>query len=221
MVSSVVYATKAELKAQIGATGTNDDTVIDALLATASRLWDMYCGRLEDGFEAADSATAREYPGTGKAWLYIDENVEITALGYKTAVTDSNYTALTTADFRGFRGAPNSRNTKFGITPYHGLMLTPNATISIFLDGLYDTRRIAEPTVQVTARWGYADTIPAVIQQATLTQATIFYKRGKAAWADVLVDGNFGEARFVRKLDPALQLLVNSTGVVRPKFGFR
>lgn len=215
MVSAIVYATAAELRARIGGRTDTDDTTLDALLSATSRLWDAYCGRTEDGFKAAESATAREFVSAGDSWLYIDECMEITAAGYKNALTDTSYTALSSGDWRGFRGAPGSRNVRYGITPYHGMMLTPASTLTRFLSGIYDKDTIPEPTVQVTARWGHADTTPPVVVEATIAQSTIFYKRGKGGWADVLVDAELGSQRFVRQLDPALKLLLHGSRLKR------
>lgn len=220
MVSTNVYATITELKARIGQVKSGEDTVLTALLTASSRMWDRFCGRYEYGFEALASATAIQFPGRGDGWVYTEENVEVTAVGYKTSVTETTYTALTSADWRAFRGSPKSRNSiRFDRVPYHGVMLTPNASISRFVDGDYSKLQGIEPTVEVTAKWGYSVLVPEEIREATIAQATIFYKRGKGAWSDVLVSGDFGEARFVRALDPALKLLVKMTGLVKPGLG--
>lgn len=220
MVSTNVYATVAELKARTGQTKDTDDTILLALLTAVSRMWDRFCGRYEYGFKALDTATALEFPGRGDGWVYTEENVEITAVGYKSSVTETSYTALTSADFRGFRGSPKSRNSiRYDRVPYHGVMLTPNASISRFVDGDYAKLQAIEPTVQVTAKWGYSVLVPEEIREATIAQTTILYKRGSGAWSDVLVSGDFGEVRFVRALDPALKLLVKMTGFVKPGLG--
>lgn len=220
MVSTNVYATVAELKARVGQATDGDDTILLALLTAVSRMWDRFCGRYEYGFVALASATAIQFPGRGDGWVYTEENIEVTAVGYKTSVTETTFTALTTADWRPFRGSPKSRNSiRFDRVPYHGVMLTPNASISRFVDGNYSKLQGIEPTVEVTAKWGYSVLVPEEIKEATIAQATIFYKRGKGAWSDVLVSGDFGEARFVRALDPALKLLVKMTGLVKPGLG--
>lgn len=221
MVSSVVYATKEELKSRISQTGDSDDADIDALLFAMSRLWDRFCGRLDDGFQADVLATAREYAGMGKGWIYIDECTEVTLVAHKGSVSDTSYTSLTTTDWNTFRGSPQSRNVEFGKTPFHGVSLLPNAAITVFIDGKFNDNQAVQPTVQVTARWGFSDTAPALIKEATIIQATIFYKRGKGAWSDVLVEGNFGEQRFVRQLDPAQKLILEMSGLIRPQLGFR
>lgn len=221
MVSSTVYATVDEFKSRQNITSDSDNTDILAILAACSRLMDGYTHRLEDGFKAAAVASVREYPGRGDGWLYIEECVEITALGYK-SVTETSYTALSTSDYRGFRGSPKSRNSvRYGVVPFHGVMLRPNAAISIFDDGNYSDDSGLEPTVEVTAKWGYAVETPELIRDATIAQATIFFKRGKGAWADVLRDSNFGDQQFVRMIDPGIKLMLNGSGMKKARLGMR
>jgi hypothetical protein len=222
MVSTAVYATTEELKTRIGQTQDTDDALLTALLTATSRLWDQFCNRVHDGFEAAAVATARQYPGTGDGWVYIDECVEITAVGHK-SITATTYTALTVAtDILVFRGSAQSpQSIRYGITPFTGIMLRPNAVLRRFDKGKHSETLGIEPTVEVTAKWGYSVTTPELIREATIAQATLFYKRGRGAWADALTDGNFGEQRFVRMLDPSIKLMVSASGFKRPRLGAR
>lgn len=224
MVSNVVYGNPSELRARIGQNTTDDDNTLTALLTAVSRMWDNFCNRPEDGFKAIDVASARIYAGRGKSFLNIDENIEVTAVAVKDSVTDTTYTAWATTDWIAYRGSIRVPN--FNRLPHTSIMVAASGTKSYFLDGQYATQpgfnapldadlERNVPTVQVTARWGYADDIPPTIREATLVQAAIFYKRGKGSWADVLRNADFGDERFVRVLDPALQFMVESTRLVR------
>lgn len=216
MVSKVVYATPKDLRARLGQDATDDDTVLTALLTAVSRMWDNYCNRHAFGFKATNTATARIYPGTGKAWLNIEECIEITAVAVKDSITDTAYQAWASTDWIGYRGSYRVPN--FNDLPITSVMILASGAKSLFLDGEYNSSDDLPhnlPTVQVTARWGYADDVPELIREATIAQAQIMYKRGKGSWADVLRDSEFGEERFVRVLDPTLKLLVESGRLVR------
>lgn len=224
MVSNFLYGNPTELKTRIGQDTSTDDTVLTALLTAVSRMWDNYCNRHEYGFKAIENATARIYAGRGQTFLSIDENIEVTAVAVKDSVTDTGYTAWASGDWISYRGS--NRVPNFNGLPYTAIMVAASGTKSYFLDGRYATQpgfsapldadlKRNVPTVQVTARWGYADDVPEIIREATLAQAAIFYKRGKGSWADVLRNSDFGDERFVRVLDPALQFMVENTRLVR------
>lgn len=218
MVSNEVYATSTAFKTRIGQDTTDDDTLITELLTSVSRLIDDFCNRHEYGFKAVDDATARLYTGYGASFLSIDENIEVTEVAVKDSVTDTTYTAWTTTDWVAYRGSRRVPN--FNDIPHTSIMVSAVGTKARFLDGrLRDRANLGRqvPTVQVTARWGYADDVPPIIREAAVAQASIFYKRGRGNWSDVLRGSDFGEERFVRTLDPAIKLMLESTRLVRRK----
>lgn len=224
MVSTVAYGKPEELRVRVGGSITTDDPTIQALLSAVSRMWDNFCNRHEYGFKAIGTAAARVYGGTGKAYLNIDECIEITQVAVKDSVTETTFTAWASTDWIGYRGSYRKPN--FNDLPITSIMVAASGTKSYFLDGRYAAqpgftvltdadlnRRV--PTVEITARWGYADDTPEIIKEATIAQAAIFYKRGRGSWSDVLRNPDFGDERFVRVLDPALQFMVQSTRLVR------
>lgn len=224
MVSNALYATPEELRARIGGDLPTDDMLITELITAVSRLIDDFCNRHEFGFKATDTAIARLYTGYGEGFLNIDENIGVTQVAVKDAVTDADYTAWAAADWIAYRGSRRVPN--YNDLPHTSIMVSSVGTKAQFLDGRYNTRSGFSvspdsnlgrqvPTVQVTARWGYADDVPPIIREATIAQASIFYKRGRGNWSDVLRNNEFGEERFVRKLDPAIQLMLQSTRLVR------
>jgi hypothetical protein len=75
---------------------------------------------------------------------------------------------------------------------------------------------IAVPTVRITARWGYADTVPPEIRQATITQASRWYKRGEGTWADALANAEFGTVLFRQQLDPDLAMMLRRMRRLHP-----
>jgi hypothetical protein len=77
------------------------------------------------------------------------------------------------------------------------------------------------PTVEITARWGYALTVPDAIQQATIMQAARWYQRLKASMADTVAGPEFGKLMFRKSLDPEIQFLLVAGRYVKPTTGRR
>lgn len=222
------YATAAEVKAQPDITGATHDTVIAAMITAASLAIDNYCNR-PDGFVAlgAGAATARTYTGSGTAVQRIDECVAVTALAVKDSPTDSTYTAWAAGDYILASGDPESPN--FNRTPYTLLIVDPTGDYSHFTSGQFSFRKgfrpdpdvpyRGVPTVQVTARWGYAATVPATIKQACIIQVCRWLARGGSQWADSIGSAETGTLEFRQELDPDVKMLLVGGRYVRPAIG--
>lgn len=237
MASSEVYASAAEIRASFDQQSGVDDAVLNRIAAAVSRLIDGFCGRQNDGFVAGSTATAREYAGDGRRHLWIDECIAITSVGIKQSITDSSYTTLNTNEWRGFRGDPKTpASLNFNALPYHGLMLTANARQYFFLNGAFlapvgfplspdvphpHDGGIYEPTVSVTAKWGYALEVPAPIKEAVIMQCERVYKREKGAMADALLTGDFGQMQYLSELDKDVKVFLKFSGLMRPTIGGR
>ncbi len=228
MASTEVYATVAELVARLGTPLTGKDDLILALLTASSRQVDNFCNRAEDGFVAPAATVARIFTGTGKRWLDFGqyEAFSVTAVGMKLAVTDTTFTALVAADWRAFRGNPQRPN--FNRTPFHGIQVTLAGDYGRFLDGrvsglpgfpLLDgeenVSEVGEPTVEVTGRWGFNDTVPPEIREATIMIAARWFKRGEGAWSDALASADFGIMLFRKKVDPDVEAVLTLGRYVR------
>ena len=236
MPSSQSYATAAEIRASMDAASSDDDTQFTALALAASRMIDGYCGRAEDGFVASATASARIYPGSGQRWMWIDEALSITQVKVKNSVSDVTYdNTLASGGFRGFRGDPRSPSSiNFNKTPYHGIMLTSAATVSRWLEGSFVDNRFYyyndrdasldyafEPTVEITAKWGWGTAVPPIIKQATIMQAIRLYKRQQGGMADALITAEFGQSRFLSEIDKDVKALLSKSRLIRPNFGGR
>nr|NIQ88963.1 hypothetical protein [Deltaproteobacteria bacterium] len=203
----------------------------------ASRAIDNFCNR-PDGFEAADNFTARFYSGTGRAFLLIDECVEISEVAVKDSVTDTAYTAWDTpttmlagdGDWIPFSG--DRENPDFNSLPYDSLMVDPNGDESVFTSGDFTdpfartTQRITStgrmvPTVRVTAKWGYSINVPDSIKEACIMQASIWYKRLEGSMASNLANLELGELELFKTLDPAVELILRLGRYIRPATGRR
>lgn len=204
---------------------------LSKLILAVSEALDRICNR-PNGFVAASIATPKLYAGRASGVLRIDECVEITAVAAKENALDTAYTAWDEGDWIAFTGDEASPD--FNTTPYTGILAAPGSSrhFTGFSGGdaiawESDRRALARssrkrapaPTCQVTARWGYASEVPAVIEQACIIQASRLWKRGQSAFADTLVAGEFGQQLYRVKIDQDLQLLLRDARMIRPAIG--
>lgn len=205
-MTTEVYAEATDLRAQPDSQITAHDAVLEVLLEAASRAVDAYCNR-PDGFVAVETATARVYAGTGRAHLWIDECIDVTTVAVKTSATVTAYTAWSVTDWVAFRGDPARPN--FNRTPYHGVLVLPSGSYALFLDGG------GSPTVQVTAKWGYAEEVPPAVKQATITLAARWSKRGADYWADTIGNADYGSKEYRRLIDPDVAFMLKMGRFIR------
>lgn len=74
------YATLAQLKAYLPATGVADDPALMDLLERASRAIDTYCNRPVDAFAPRPNPETRTVYGTGTTRLYVPELLELVSV---------------------------------------------------------------------------------------------------------------------------------------------
>jgi len=217
----MAYATAAELRDRIGKVSPDKDTTLDALIAAAERSINTFTNR-PDGFIADTIASDRIYSGSGKAHQLIDECAAITLVAVKDSATDSTYTSWAAGDWIAFYGdakAPEFQPLTRG-KPYNAIMVDPTGTQSVFNTGAYfNGRSRAVPTVQITARWGYALTVPVDIREACLMQATRWYKRFEGAMSDALASGELGQLLYRQSLDPDVKHILVNGRYVKPAVG--
>ncbi len=222
------YATFTQLRERIGRETPGDDLWLEYILDEASRAIDRACNRPDDYFLADAAASARVYAGSGQAVQWIDECVAVTLVEVKDSVTDDDYTAWESTDWRAGRGDPKSRP-DFNHTPYQWLVTLPNGDYSYFTGGAYrglrgfrpdpDLASHEVPTVRVTARWGGYATTPVQIRGACLMQSARWYKRYQSAWADAVASADFGTLLYRQSLDPDIALILERGRFMRPSIG--
>lgn len=235
MVSTVSYTTNAAVMAESDKNQltANETAALAIIIPACSRTIDQFCNRVMDGFVASDTATARVYSGSGSRVQWIHECVAITQVAVKVSITDSTYTAWTTADWLPATGDPEYPD--FNSTPYNFLMIPDSSGYGWFtsgqgwsgvrrgfppeLDRPRRDRTPGNPTVQVTAKWGYSATLPDGIKQAATILATRWFKRGKSAWGDVLVNTENGQVMYAKPLDQDIKLILQMGRFVRPAIG--
>ncbi|MEN6507048.1 MAG: hypothetical protein ABFD92_21135 [Planctomycetaceae bacterium] len=205
------YVDVATFRAAIDKTSTLDDPAIQFIIDAASEVIDAVCQR-PDGFVADTIASARIYPGSGSEWQRIDECVEVTQVRLKTSATDT-YATLAAADY--LKATGDRRRPEYNVTPYTALRMDENGDYSTwYYAGGY-------PNVEVTAKWGNAVTVPAMVREATIVLAARAYKRGQSAWSDVLASGELGMLLYRAAMDPEVKLILIEGRLIRPSVGRR
>lgn len=198
------YATAADLKAQINKTSAGDDAVITAIIEAASRAIDRYCNREDGAFKALATATTRQYTGNGQRHVRIDECVAVTLVETRSSLDDS-YAAWGSTDWIAFTGDAEMPN--FNRLPITGIFSTGSRSLP---------GKSQRPLIRITAKWGYAVDVPAQIEQACITQAARWYKRGEGSWSDALASADVGVLLYKQALDPDLQFMLKMGRFVRP-----
>lgn len=226
------YTEVATVKGAIGKTLTDHDADLARVITTISRLIDSYCNR-PDGFVAPAVAAARLFPGSGESALRIDEAATISSVAVKVTSTDTAYIAWTADQWIPFSGDPLLPD--FNHTPYTGLMAAAGTGLKFTSGwgsderswpsgrrgGLSGGRRrhSAPPTVQVTARWGYALTVPAQIEEATITEVARLVKQAESNYADGTVNETLGKLILVAALHPSTKLFLERGRFIRVAIG--
>lgn len=229
----VDYTDIATVKGAVGKTLTTKDADIARAITAISRAIDRYKNRADGGFVADAVATARLFPGSGGSVLRIDEAAAITGVGVKTASTGTTYDAWTVDQWIPFSGDP--LNPDFNRTPYTGIMAAAGTGLR-FTSGWGSDERswpsgrrgglssggrsgAAPPTVQVTAKWGYALTVPPQIQEACITEVARLVKQAESNYADGVLNETLGKLILVADLHPSTKLFLDKGRFTRVSVG--
>ncbi len=181
------------------------------------------------------------WDGINEAWLDVTSEVGGGVYRYSlrtgTAgdVFSSGLTIGSTGDWIAFTGDPDEPD--FDSLPHTALLIDTNGDYEYFISGSVsrwdgrDYRRgmrrrgrsilANQPTVRVTARWGYADSVPADISQASVMLAARFFKRLEGSMSDSLASTELGQLQFVQQMDPDVASLLVDGRYVRPAVGRR
>lgn len=229
----VDYVTVAEVAAQTNINSTIYNDKIEVLITNVSNMINLYCKR-PDGFLADTVASARGFVGSGMATQHIDETPEITLVAVKDSITDTTYTSWAGTDWVAFSGSvrnPNyNSNSKDNPKPYTQLAVLLSGNYVVFTSGLANQTRpgfrppidrvttdFGQPTVQVTAKWGFATVAPPTIKQACLTEIYRWFGQSEAGWTDTLAQSDFQELRISKDLHPITKMLLDKSGLRRPQ----
>lgn len=229
--TSAAYATIDELRNQTQKAGTATDVELALILDAATDAINGVCNR-PDGFVADVETSTREYTGSGGTIQWIDECIGITLVEVKDSPSDTTYTSWAAADWIAATGDPEAPD--LNRTPQHFLIVSAVGDYNNFTSGTYTGLRgfrrevlyaRGVPMVRVTARWGYADTVPSRVKQACLAQAARWFKRGQSSWADTAANPEFGQLHFSKNaqaaLDKDIRMMLVAGRFVRPAVGRR
>jgi len=218
------YATLNQLKEAMQKTDTGDDDLLQIVLDDASAAIDQLCNR-PDGFIADATATERYFAGTGRAWLYIDEFVEVDEVSVKDSPSDTTYVLwVKDTDYTycsGDHRFPDFNAVAKG-KPYTMLLILPEGEYATWQDGSYrddDDFEHRVRTVKVKANWGYSATCPPPVRRACLVQAARWYKKMQSAGSDVGANANLGQLTYGRVLDGDIEALLIRGRFVREAIG--
>jgi len=176
------YTTVAKVKASLDIpTGTSsEDTAIEAAIDAAEGEIDNWCGRT---FVADGSASARVYKPSNNVVVLTDDFYTDTGLVVKQDDSNDGTYSTTLTLTTDYIVEGNS-------APYNVI----RSVSSPF--PRYTSER---PTVQVTAKWGYASTVPSPVQQAALLLgARIFQRKSSPLGVMAGVINEFGPVRVSR-----------------------
>lgn len=195
------YVDKADLKTYLGLSGSGQDTNIDNAINSASRLIDKLCNRY---FYQDETVQTKYYNVTNQFYLFTDDISTTTGLVISLDTTDDGtYDTTLTID------------TDFILKPL-------NPEVNVISDATYywphtEVQLIATRSserfdplilknVKIQAKFGWSK-IPEAITQATLIQATRYFKRKDTPF-NVFGNEQTGTQELFSKMDPDAKQLI-------------
>lgn len=187
----MAYTDNTAVKTYLGITGTDDDSLLNDLIAHAKAAIDIYTSRT---FEAAANTTRYFTVGydTHNDTLYLDED-----LCYINAIiTDADGTSPVTLTSTEYVTMP--RNT----TPYYAIRLLSSSTNSwTYTDD-------PENGITVSGKWSYSANAPYDIVQACIRQASYFYRQKDSLVFDVIAIPDAGVIQVPKGMPEDVKVLL-------------
>jgi hypothetical protein len=178
-MASTTYATITELKQRVSveATDVTADTLLQQLLDTAAYMVDQATRRPPEGKEAfsATSSETRYFDDPRLGTVAIDDALTVTAITRGGTTITSTYYQL--------------RPYNPGNGPYTSIQFRSDATSITNIEWYgYPHTYMGTRQIAVTGTWGYCTQAnrPAVVKEATLTQAEKLYERFGISPAELL-----------------------------------
>lgn len=187
------YTSRATVKTYLGIPDgtTSEDSAIDDALAAAEDEIDNICGRT---FVVPGSATAKVYQPVNGVIVAVDDIAQTTSLVVKTdTANDGAYdTTLTVTSEYIVEG---------NAAPYRIIRRVDGSTFPRYTSD--------RPTVEVTAYWGYAMSVPGpVVQAATVLSARLYQRRSSPLGFQAGMSSEFGPVR-ISRIDPDIRSLLS------------
>jgi hypothetical protein len=189
------YITRAQLKAHLSipVLDTDDDTIIDRIVASTSRAVENWCHRRTFGQDAA--ASTRTFHADTYGRVYVDDIATATGLAVATdddddGVFEQSWTVAT----------------DFVVEPSNALADGQPATRLVAVGDLWFPAGNARASVSVTATFGWP-AVPDEVVEATLIKAARLFGR-KDTPNGVAGTGEFGVVRITNREDPDVVALL-------------
>lgn len=190
------YASLSDLKSAIRITDTDSDTLLQVALDAATSAIDEHCNRT---FAAAAVATTRYYePANGAVVtddIYTASGLIISVGGTVVPVAVPNVSA-------GYTLTPE--NAAALGEPYTGFYYSTSTLTPWPL--LWSIQRA---TAAVTAKWGYAASVPSSVQLACLLQASRWFARRNSPYGIAGSPELGSELRLLAKLDADVAVMLS------------
>lgn len=186
-----LYASNAQIKAALGITDTDRDTLISMAGSAASELIDLHTGRT-----FGTTGTVVRYFAPADNWLLPVDDLAGTAITVETS-TSANGTYDVTFTPSDYQLEP--LNARLNGIPW------PYTALRAVGDHYWPTAS-GEATVRVTGVYGWP-AIPSVVVQAAVLQGARLYMRYQSPLG--VAGGNeFGAMRVTRSLDPDVAVML-------------
>lgn len=183
------YVSKAEMKAYADITDGYDDTEITRVVSAVSRNIERFCGRQ---FNDAGTASARVFEPASSCLVRVDDFSTTTGLVVKSD-TGNDQSYATTISASTYRQEPAN-----GVVD--GQTGHPFRRIVIYTGTPFIVN--GNPTVEVTAQWGWT-AVPDDVKQATMIQAARIFGRRQSVHG-VIGAGDFA-FRVSSRMDPDVE----------------
>lgn len=180
------YTSVAELKTILGITSSNDDAIMDIAIAAASRAVDRFTSR-QFGLVAAPEQRlyTGEWDRRQNRWVvYFDDLMSPAVTGISATVTAGGG-AINVFDLKPANAVAESK-------PFTHMVIDPSST---------NRPTGKRDEVAITAQWGWT-AVPIPIKQATVIQASRFFKRKDAPFGIAGSPELGSELRLLAKIDP-------------------
>lgn len=188
-----LYASTAVIKAALRITDNVDDSLIATAGSAASELIDAYCGRT---FGAGTVASTRYFAARKANHVEVDDMASAPVFVKSSSNRDGNYDT-------------DWASTDLAYLPTNQFvdgLSWPYTAIQTLNMKVWPISYSDEPTIAVSAIWGFP-TVPASVVQAAVIQSTRIFKRLDSPLG-VAGFGDAGVMRVHSKVDPDVEVLL-------------
>lgn len=191
------YCIVADVKEAMpdGNWGSSYDTLIDGLIARASRLFDKVAGKNPGAFYVSVDTT-RYFEGSNTTLQKIaDLAAQPTSVSVSETGSITTYTLWASTDYI--------------LMPYDAPDLGRPYT-ELLIDTLNGSKAVwykYPKSVKIVGKFGYAVAVPDLVKEATIMQTAKWLKRGQQAFQDTGAIVELGRLTYTKKLDPEVALI--------------